>query len=130
MPALTEGLVEAKLSRLAHAWNIGSAGSWGAEFTSDAQFVTVFGQRLSNRREIEQRLFDPVLKDSTCAFKLVDVRLLAPTVMVAHSTAVARIPAGPLTGERTIRQTMILVQDALGNWLIADLHNTLVAADR
>jgi len=130
MPVLTEGLVEAKLSRLAHAWNIGSAGSWGAEFTSDAQFVTVFGQRLRNRKEIEQRLFDPVLKGSTCAITLVDVRTLAPTVMVAHSTVVARIPAGPLAGERTIRQTMIFVQDALGNWLIADLHNTLVAPDQ
>jgi len=88
-------IVGSILGRLARAWNTADGRAWGAEFIDDANFVNIFGTQFRGRREIEQRhryLFDELFKGSTCEVTAVDAQLLAPNVILAHSTAVAKIP--------------------------------------
>jgi uncharacterized protein (TIGR02246 family) len=117
------------LSRLAKAWNAADGTGWGSEFVEDADFVNMFGVQLRGRSEILKRhqyLFDSLFAGSTCEFNVVDARPLAPNVILAHSTGVAKIPAGPMAGEQPSRQSIVIVQDA-GTWRVASLHNTLIA---
>jgi uncharacterized protein (TIGR02246 family) len=123
-------IVESILGRLARAWNAADGSAWGAEFTDDADFVNVFGAQMRGRGEIEQRhqyLFDALFKGSTVVdFPVADARLLAPNVILAHSTAVVRIPAGPMAGEHSSRQTVVLLQEESRTWRIAAVHNTSI----
>jgi uncharacterized protein (TIGR02246 family) len=131
MVDVLDEIVASILGRLARAWNAADGGAWGAEFIDDADFVNVFGVQVRGRSEIEQRhqyLFDSLFKGSTCEFTVVDARLLAPNVILAHSTALARIPTGPLAGEQSSRQSTIFPRDNASTWRIAALHNTLITS--
>jgi hypothetical protein len=50
-------------------------------------------------------------------------------VILAHSTAVLRAPSGPLAGENSAVQSLVLVREG-DEWKIAGFHNTLVAPQR
>ena len=116
------------LGRLALAWNAADGAAWGAEFTEDAHFVNVFGVQLRGRSEIEQRhqyLFDALFKGSTCEVAVVDARSLGPNIILAHSTAVTKVPAGPMAGEQSSRQSIVIMRDASA-WRIVAVHNTLI----
>ena len=124
-------IVGSILGRLARAWNAADGGAWGAEFIDDADFVNIFGAQFRGRTEIERRhqyLFDAPFKGSTCEFTVVDARLLAPNVILAHSTGLARIPTGPMAGEQSSRQSVVLVCGDAGTWRVAALHNTLITS--
>ena len=119
------------LDRLVGAWNVADGKAWGAEFIDDADFVNIFGMQLRGRREIEQRhqyLFDVLFKGSTCEVTVVDTRLLAPTIILAHSTSVAKIPSGPMAGQQASRQSIVFLRSDGGSWQIAALHNTLITS--
>jgi uncharacterized protein (TIGR02246 family) len=121
-------IATAIVTRLAHAWNTGNGAAWGAEFTAAADFVNIFGVQMRGQREIEKRhqyLFDALFAGSTAEFLVVDARALAPNVILAHSTSVAKIPEGSMTGEQQGRQTLVIVRDA-GTWRLAALQNTLI----
>ena len=102
--------------------------AWGNEFLNDADFVNIFGVQMKGRRDIEKRhqyLFDVLFAGSTCDFAVGNARLLAPNIILVHSTAIAKIPTGPMAGEQTSRQSMVIMRDA-GSWRIAAFHNTQV----
>ena len=117
------------ISRLVRAWNTANGAAWDAEFMEHADFVNIFGVQRRGRTEIEKRhqyLFDVLFAGSTCEMVLVDARPLAPNVILAHSASVLKIPTGPMAGEQSNRQTIIIVRDS-GTWRIAAYHNTLVS---
>jgi uncharacterized protein (TIGR02246 family) len=116
------------LSRLADAWKMADGAAWGNEFLDDADFVNIFGAQMKGRSDIEKRhqyLFDVLFAGSTCDFAVGNARLLAPNIILVHSTAIAKIPTGPMAGEQTSRQSMVIMRDA-GSWRIAAFHNTQV----
>ena len=116
------------LNRLTRAWNAADGAAWGVEFTEDADFVNVFGGQLRGRSEIEQRhqyLFDALFKGSTCEVAVVDARSLAPSIILAHSTAITKVPAGPMAGELSSRQSVVITRDA-STWRIVAVQNTLI----
>jgi uncharacterized protein (TIGR02246 family) len=128
MPEDPQEIAGAIVGRLAQAWNAADGAAWGVEFVEDADFVNVFGVQFRGRKEIEQRhqyLFDVLFKGSTCAVTLADARSLAPNVILAHSTSVAKIPTGPMVGELSTRQCIVIISNA-GMWRIAAVHNTIV----
>jgi len=117
------------IERLVRAWNTANGAAWGVEFAGDADFINIFGVQRRGRNEIEKRhqyVFDVLFAGSTCDMVLVDARLLAPNVILAHSKSVLKIPTGPMAGEQLNRQTVVIIRDG-GTWRIAAYHNTLVA---
>ena len=73
-----------------------------------------------------QAIFDSVYRGSTIDYELVGARQLSEDVILAHATGVLRAPAGPLAGEHSAVQSLVLVRGGEG-WKIAGFHNTLVA---
>src|SRR5438105_5926182 len=108
-------IATAIVNRLVHAWNAADGAAFGAEFTADGDFVNIFGVQMRGRSEIEKRhqyLFDALFAGSTCELAVVDARVLAPNVVLAHSTSVIKVPTGPMTGEQPSRPTLLIVRDA------------------
>src|SRR5437588_12581141 len=90
-------IATAIVNRLVHAWNAADGAAFGAEFTADGDFVNIFGVQMRGRSEIEKRhqyLFDALFAGSTCELAVVDARVLAPNVVLAHSTSIIKSPYG------------------------------------
>lgn len=115
-------------TRQQEAWNKHDAKGYAALFTEDGDCVNVVGWWWKRRAEIEQKLTAAhafVFQESVLTITSVDVRLLSPTVAIAHVR-------WTMTGARTLQslptpsqgiQTQTLIKSG-GRWLIAAFQNT------
>ena len=127
-----EGVAAELIGRLERAWNEADGQAFGEPFAPDADFVAIRGEQLHGREAIatsHQGIFDSIYKDSSTDFELTGARELSDDVILAHAAAVLRAPSGPLAGEHTAVQTLVLVRGGAG-WEIAAFHNTLRAPQR
>ena len=127
-----ENVATELIGRLEQAWNEADGRAFGEPFTADADFVTIRGEHLRSQGAIaagHQAIFDSIYRGSSTDFELIGARELSEDVILAHATAVLRAPSGPLAGEHSAVQTLVLVRGGYG-WKIAGFHNTLVASQQ
>ena len=120
------------IGRLQRAWNEADGRAFGEPFTADADFVDIRGEHHRGREAIaagHQAIFDSIYEGSTTDYELTGAREIADGVILAHSTEVLRAPSGPLAGEHSAVQTLVLVRGVDG-WKVAGFHNTLAAPQR
>ena len=132
MAASAENVVNELIGRLERAWNEADGRAFGEPFSADADFVDIRGEHHRGQEAIaagHQAIFDSIYKGSTTNFKLIQARELLDDIILAHSTAVLRAPSGPLAGENSAVQSLVLVREG-DEWKIAGFHNTLVAPQR
>ena len=94
--------------------------------------VGVRGEHHRGREAIaagHQAIFDSIYKGSSTEYKLIQARELSDDVILAHAKGVLRAPSGPLAGEHSAVQSLVLVRGD-EEWKIAGFHNTLVAPQR
>jgi uncharacterized protein (TIGR02246 family) len=124
-----ENVTTELIGRLELAWNEADGRAFGEPFTADADFINIRGDHLRGQEAIaagHQAIFDSIYKGSSTDFELVRARELSDDVILAHATAVLSVPSGPLAGEHSAVQSLVLVRGGDG-WKIAGFHNTLVA---
>ncbi len=132
MAAGAENVAHELIDRLEQAWNEADGQAFGEPFTADADFVDIRGEHHRGQEAIaagHQAIFDSIYKGSSANYKLVQARELSDDVILAHATGVIRTPSGPLAGEQSAVQSLVLVRGGDG-WKIAGFHNTLVAPQR
>ncbi len=132
MAAGAEDVANELIGRLEQAWNEADGQAFGEPFTADADFVDIRGEHHRGQEAIaagHQAIFDSIYKGSSANYKLVQARELSDDVILAHATGVIRTPSGPLAGEQSAVQSLVLVRGGDG-WKIAGFHNTLVAPQR
>ncbi len=120
------------IGRLEQAWNEADGRAFGEPFNADADFVDIRGEHHRGREAIaagHQAIFDSIYKGSSANYELIQARELSDDVILAHATGVLRVPSGPLAGEHSAVQSLVLVRGDDG-WKIAGFHNTLVAPQR
>jgi uncharacterized protein (TIGR02246 family) len=120
------------IGRLEQAWNEADGRAFGEPFTADADFVDIRGEHHRGREAIaagHQAIFDSIYKGSSTDYELTRARELSDDVILAHATGLLRALSGPLAGEHSAVQTLVLVRGGEG-WKIAAFHNTLVAPQR
>lgn len=118
------------IGRLEQAWNEADGQAFGEPFSADADFVDIRGERHSGQEAIaagHQAIFDSIYRDSSVEYELIQARELSSDVILAHATGVLRVPSGPLAGEHSAMQSLVLLRGGDG-WKIAGFHNTLVAS--
>src|SRR3712207_2290615 len=124
-----EGVAAEMIGRLEGAWNGADGRAFGEPFAADADFVDIRGEHHRGREAISaghRAIFGSIYEGSTVDYELTGVRELSEGVILAHSSAVLRVPSGPLAGEHGAVQTLVLVREDDG-WEIAAFHNTPVA---
>ena len=117
------------LTQLTEAWNAADGARYGAAFAEDAHFVTVRGEHARGAQAIaagHQGIFNSIYRGSTVKIELDDARQVSPGVVLAVASSTLDVPAGPLQGRHTSRMTLVITQ-LEDRWLVAALHNTLVA---
>ena len=120
------------IGRLEQAWNEADGRAFGEPFSADADFVNIRGEHHRGQEAIaagHQAIFDSIYKDSSVDYELIQARALSGDVILAHAAGVLRVPSGPLAGEHSAVQSLVLVRGDDG-WKIAGFHNTLVAPQR
>jgi len=120
------------IGRLEQAWNEADGRAFGEPFSADADFVDIRGEHHRGREAIaagHQAIFDSIYKDSSADYELIQARELSGDVILAHATGILRGPSGPLAGEHSAVQSLVLVRGGDG-WKIAGFHNTLVASQQ
>ena len=125
----TENVAAELIGRLERAWNEADGRAFGEPFTADADFVDIRGEHHRGREPIaagHQAIFDSIYEGSTIDYELTQARELSDNVILAHATGVLTVPSGPLAGEHSAVQSLVLVRGDDG-WKIASFHNTLVA---
>jgi uncharacterized protein (TIGR02246 family) len=118
------------IGRLERAWNEGDGQAFGEPFAPDADFVDIRGEHHRGQEAIaagHQAIFDSIYKDSSVDYELIQARALSGDVILAHAAGVLRAPSGPLAGEHSAVQSLVLVRGG-DEWKIAGFHNTLVAS--
>ena len=118
------------IGRLEQAWNEADGRAFGEPFSADADFVNIRGEHHRGQEAIaagHQAIFDSIYKDSSVDYELIQARALSGDVILAHATGVLRVPSGPLTGEHSAVQSLVLVRGG-DEWKITGFHNTLVAS--
>jgi len=118
------------IGRLEQAWNEADGRAFGEPFSADADFVDIRGEHHSGQEAIaagHQAIFDSIYRDSSVDYELIQARELSSDVILAHATGVLRVPSGPLAGEHSAMQSLVLLRGGDG-WKIAGFHNTLVAS--
>ena len=129
MAAGAENVANEIIRRLEQAWNEGDGQAFGQPFTVDADFVDIRGEYHRGQVAIaagHQAIFDSIYKGSSADYKLIQARQLSNGVILAHATGVLRAPSGPLAGEHSAVQSLVLAREG-DEWRIAGFHNTLVA---
>src|SRR6516164_8020460 len=110
------------------AWNKHDAKAYAGLFTQNGDCVNVVGWWWKGRAEIEQKLtaaYAFVFRESVLTITNVDVRLLTPTVAIAHvrwTMTGARTPQGYAKVQQGIQTQTLIKSD--GKWLIAAFQNT------
>ena len=129
MAAGAENVANGLIGRLEQAWNEADGVAFGEPFAADADFVDIRGEHHRGRQTIaagHQAIFDSSYKGSSTDYELIRARELSEDVILAHATGVMRLPSGPLAGEHSAVQSLVLVRGDDG-WKIAGFQNTLVA---
>jgi uncharacterized protein (TIGR02246 family) len=143
-PELDERGVRAAVERLANAWNARDSKALADGLTSDVVFVGLLGERYDGREIVElsyRHVFETILQGSHGATTVEQVRFLKPdvAVAVAHQKFMSRMPQDAIAStvrqrvlsdelhESQARTTFTLVRQGR-TWLIAAMHNTLVAS--
>jgi uncharacterized protein (TIGR02246 family) len=104
--------------------------AFAAPFAADADFVTIRGEHFRGRPAIaagHAAIFRTVYAGSTNRCTMEAARLLRPDVALVHVLAQLDVPQGPLAGRHEARFSLVVTKES-GEWEIAALHNTLVAA--
>lgn len=123
-----EAAIRAVAVRQGDTWSRHDAKAYAALFTQDCDVINVVGWWWKGRAELESKLtagFAYVFKESTLSITDVQVRLLAPSIAVAHARwkmSGARTPPG-IPEPREGIQTLVFTKTAEG-WLIAAFQNT------
>ena len=116
-------------TRQQEAWNKHDAKAYASLFTENGDCVNVVGWWWKGRAEIEQKLtaaYAFVFRESVLTITNVDVRLLTPTVAIAHvrwTMTGAKTPKGIPEPQQGL-QTHTLQKQSDGKWLIAAFQNT------
>ncbi len=129
MAAEAENVATELIGRLERAWNEADGRAYGEPFTADADFVDIRGEHHRGQKAIaagHQAIFDSIYSGSSADYELIQARELSDDVILAHATGVLRVPSGPLAGEHSAVQSLVLARGSDG-WKIAGFHNTLVA---
>ena len=132
MAKRAENVATELIGRLERAWNEADGRAYGEPFTADADFVDIRGEHHRGQEAIaagHQAIFDSIYRGSSTDFELIRARELSDEVILAHAEGVLRAPSGPLAGEHSAVQSLVLVRGGDG-WKIAGFHNTLVAPQR
>lgn len=130
----TEGSIGIEaLARLEAAWNAGDGTAFGEEYTADASFVTIRGERIVGGPAIgagHAGILSTIYRGSVNSMALVEARRLADDVLLVVSRNTLDCPAGPLAGVHHALSTSLLTHDADRRrpWMVAATHNTIVAA--
>jgi uncharacterized protein (TIGR02246 family) len=109
-------------------WNKHDAKAYASLFTENGDCVNVVGWWWKGRAEIEQKLtaaYAFVFRESVLTITNVDVRLLTPTVAIAHvrwTMTGARTPQGYAKVQQGIQTQSLIKSD--GKWLIEAFQNT------
>lgn len=133
-PHPSQAAVVATLDRIAAAWNAADADAYGAEFTTDATYVTFDGSVLTGRDaiiDVHRWLFDGPLKGSTMGAASTGSAADSPTVRflrpdVAHVLTAGAVRPGDraeTTPDRDSVPSFVLVDDGDG-WRVTAFHNT------
>ena len=120
------------IGRLEQAWNEADGRAFGEPFSADADFVNIRGEHHRGQEAIaagHQAIFDSIYKDSSVDYELIQARALSGDVILAHAAGVLRAPSGPLAGEHSAVQSLVLVRGG-DEWKIAGFHNTVVASQQ
>jgi uncharacterized protein (TIGR02246 family) len=114
--------------RQADAWNRHDAAAYAALFTEDGECVNVLGWWWKGRAEIQGKLsaaFAFVFRESHLTIADTTVRLLSPTIAVAHvrwTMTGAKSPPGAPEPKQGIE--IQVLQKKAGHWLIESFQNT------
>lgn len=118
--------VTAVLDRLTAAWNAGDGSAYGAEFTSDATYITYVGTLYQGADEIghaHQVLFDSFLKGTRLASETQSIRLTGPdSALVVTRGGTSKGDKAPAKLDKV--QTYTFVREDGGAWKVAAFQNT------
>jgi uncharacterized protein (TIGR02246 family) len=120
--------VDQVLEGIEKRWQAGDGDGLADYFHPDADFVDVLGRIFRGRAaiaRIHRKNFATIHLDSRARLERLRTHELAPGVALAHVKGSMSVPAGPLAGDSTATQTMVLVSDG-GTWRIRAFHNTFV----
>jgi uncharacterized protein (TIGR02246 family) len=115
------------IAQLEQAWNKADGPAFAAPFTEDANFVDIRGDYHRTQEAIargHQHVFDTIYKDSVVRSEVIQARLVAEQVIIAHIKNTLSAPTGPLAGEHSSVSTLVIVATKTG-WQIAAFQNTL-----
>ena len=132
MVASAENVANELFGRLERAWNGADGRAFGEFFSDNADFVDIRGEHHRGQEAIaagHQAIFDSVYEGSSTNYELIQARELSDDVILAHAMALLRALSGPLAGEHSAVQSLVLVREG-NEWKIAGFHNTLVAPQR
>jgi uncharacterized protein (TIGR02246 family) len=121
--------IKALQQRQAEAWNRHDARAYAELFREDGDVVNVLGWWWRGRAEIVSKLeaaFAFVFRESTLTIEEVQVRLLSPTIAVAHvrwTMEGAKAPPGAPAPPRIGIQLQVL-EKTNGQWRIVSFQNT------
>jgi uncharacterized protein (TIGR02246 family) len=113
----------------AAAWNSHDAAAYAALFANDADVVNVLGWWWRGRPTIQGKLtgaFAWVFRDSKMSITDVKVKMLTPTIALAHvkwQMEGAKVPPGAAEPPREGIQLQVL-RNEHGHWLIESFQNT------
>lgn len=99
------------LTALARTWNDGDAEAYADLFAPEAGFVDVLGRLQQGRTVIAREhevLFTSFYRGSTTSYRLIDERLVARGVVLAHTVGRLDVPAGPRAGVTHSTQTLLV----------------------
>jgi uncharacterized protein (TIGR02246 family) len=143
-PEIDERGVRAAVEQLAKAWNARDAVALAACLTPDVAFIGVLGERYDGREIVElsyRHVFDTILQGATAVFTVEQTKFLKPDIAMAlvHQKVTSHLPQSALAStarqrelseelhDSEARTTLTLVRQGR-TWLIASMHNTLVAS--
>lgn len=113
--------------QLATCWNRGDAASYGELFTADADYIAVEGTWYHSREALvaaHQRLLDTRFRGTTLHGRITDVRLISPTIAIAHRVGSLQFPGEPTPPpEGSSIQTLVAVSDR-DVWRFTAFQNT------
>jgi len=118
----------------AYAWNRHDAAAYAGLFTEDGDCVNVLGWWWKGRAQIESKLtaaFAFVFHESQLTITDISVRLLSPTIAIAHvswTMTGARTPPGMPEPKQGIE--IQVLQKKAGHWLIQSFQNTNAVPER
>lgn len=122
-------------ARQADAWNHHDAPAYARLFSEDGEVVNVLGWWWQGRAQIQSKLaaaFAWVFRDSTMTVDDVQVRMLSPTLAIAHvrwTMEGAKAPPGAAQPPRQGLQLQVLRREH-GHWLITSFQNTNAFPER